>query len=118
MYCSFCRRKREVATSTVDKGVNERIRLTQIYDKRKEELEKHHLEVRQHVEEERAKVRPSKIIRLLWKNYRKIYRYVIAALILQSKTAILHEYEEKLKTLHEDFKSIPENDENTKKEAA
>ena len=53
----FDRRKREVASSTVDKGVNERMRLTQIYDKRKEELEKQHLEVRQSVEEERAKVK-------------------------------------------------------------
>ena len=60
--CSY-RRKREVASSTVDKGVNERMRLTQIYDKRKEELDKQHLEVRQSVEEERAKVRSNVLVR-------------------------------------------------------
>lgn len=41
----------------VEKGVHERMRLTQIYEKRKEELEKHHQEVRQQLEEEKNRVR-------------------------------------------------------------
>lgn len=48
--------KREVAKSTVEKAVNECTRLTNIYDKKKEELERQHEEVRQKLEEERAKV--------------------------------------------------------------
>lgn len=40
----------------VEKGVTERTRLTQLYEKRKEDLEKQHEEVRQSVEEERQKV--------------------------------------------------------------
>lgn len=50
------RMKREVAKSTVEKGVNECTRLTKIYDKKRIELEKQHEEVRQRLEEERAKV--------------------------------------------------------------
>jgi len=49
--------KREVAKSTVEKGVNECTRLTKIYDKKRAELERQHEEVRQRLEEERAKVR-------------------------------------------------------------
>lgn len=48
--------KREVAKSTVEKAVNECTRLTNIYDKKREELERQHEEVRQKLEEERAKV--------------------------------------------------------------
>lgn len=48
--------KREVAKSTVEKGVNEVTRLTTIYDRKKIELEKQHEEVRQKLEEEKAKV--------------------------------------------------------------
>lgn len=48
--------KREVAKSTVEKGVNECTRLTKIYDKKRAELERQHEEVRQRLEEERAKV--------------------------------------------------------------
>lgn len=40
----------------VEKGVGERKRLTQLYEKRKEDLEKKHEEVRLSVEEERQKV--------------------------------------------------------------
>lgn len=50
------RMKREVAKSTVEKGVNECTRLTNIYDKKRAELERQHEEVRQRLEEERAKV--------------------------------------------------------------
>ncbi|XP_012221667.1 1-phosphatidylinositol 4,5-bisphosphate phosphodiesterase classes I and II isoform X2 [Linepithema humile] len=49
--------KREVAKSTVEKGVNECTRLTKIYDKKRVELERQHEEVRQKLEEERAKVK-------------------------------------------------------------
>lgn len=48
--------KREVAKSTVEKAVNECTRLTKIFDKKKTELERQHEEVRQRLEEERAKV--------------------------------------------------------------
>ncbi|XP_020291177.1 1-phosphatidylinositol 4,5-bisphosphate phosphodiesterase classes I and II isoform X2 [Pseudomyrmex gracilis] len=53
--------KREVAKSTVEKAVNECTRLTNIYDKKKEELERQHEEVRQKLEEERAKVKANLI---------------------------------------------------------
>ena len=49
--------KREVAKSTVEKGVNECTRLTKIYEKKRAELERQHEEVRQRLEAERAKVR-------------------------------------------------------------
>lgn len=48
--------KREVAKSTVEKAVNECTRLTKIFEKKKIELERQHEEVRQRLEEERAKV--------------------------------------------------------------
>lgn len=50
------RMKREVAKNTVEKGVNECTRLTEIYEKRRAELEREHEEVRQRLEEERNKV--------------------------------------------------------------
>ncbi|KAL0109387.1 hypothetical protein PUN28_014453 [Cardiocondyla obscurior] len=49
--------KREVAKSTVEKAVNECTRLTKIYDKKRAELERQHEEVRQRLDEERAKVK-------------------------------------------------------------
>lgn len=51
------RMKREVAKSTVEKGVNECTRLTKIYEKKRAELERQHEEVRQRLEAERAKVK-------------------------------------------------------------
>ncbi|XP_006621952.1 1-phosphatidylinositol 4,5-bisphosphate phosphodiesterase classes I and II isoform X1 [Apis dorsata] len=51
------RMKREVAKSTVEKGVNECTRLTKIYEKKRTELERQHEEVRQRLEAERAKVK-------------------------------------------------------------
>lgn len=56
--------KREVASTIVEKGVNERIRLTQIYEKKKDELFRQHQEVQNHVEEERARV--SAVLQLLY----------------------------------------------------
>lgn len=53
---SCSRMKREVASTIVEKGVNERIRLTQIYEKKKDELCRQHQEVQNHVEEERTRV--------------------------------------------------------------
>ncbi|XP_017877981.1 1-phosphatidylinositol 4,5-bisphosphate phosphodiesterase classes I and II isoform X2 [Ceratina calcarata] len=53
------RMKREVAKSTVEKGVNECTRLTKIYEKKRAELERQHEEVRQRLEAERAKVKAS-----------------------------------------------------------
>lgn len=50
------RMKREVAKSTVEKGVNECTRLTKIYEKKKAELERQHEQVRQRLEAERTKV--------------------------------------------------------------
>lgn len=52
----FDRMKREVAKTTIEKGVNECGRLTDIYDKKKAELESQHEEIRQKLEEERNKV--------------------------------------------------------------
>lgn len=48
--------KREVASTIVEKGVNERIRLTQIYEKKKDDLLKEHQEVQNQLEEEKSKV--------------------------------------------------------------
>ncbi|XP_076174145.1 phospholipase C at 21C isoform X2 [Ptiloglossa arizonensis] len=53
------RMKREVAKSTVEKGVNECTRLAKIYEKKRTELERQHEDVRQRLEEERAKVKAS-----------------------------------------------------------
>lgn len=47
--------KREIASAMVEKGVQERVRLTQIYEKKKEELERQHAHVRQMFEEEKAR---------------------------------------------------------------
>ncbi|XP_012253501.2 1-phosphatidylinositol 4,5-bisphosphate phosphodiesterase classes I and II isoform X2 [Athalia rosae] len=49
--------KRELAKSTVEKGVNECTKLKEIYEKKRAELERQHEEVRQRLEEERAKVK-------------------------------------------------------------
>ncbi|XP_066601294.1 1-phosphatidylinositol 4,5-bisphosphate phosphodiesterase classes I and II [Prorops nasuta] len=51
------RMKREVAKSTVEKGVNECTRLAKVYERKRIDLEKEHEEVRQKLEEERAKVK-------------------------------------------------------------
>ncbi|XP_078036358.1 phospholipase C at 21C isoform X2 [Augochlora pura] len=53
------RMKREVANLTVEKGVHECIRLKEIYEKKRTELERQHEEVRQRLEEERAKMKAS-----------------------------------------------------------
>ncbi|XP_016837746.1 1-phosphatidylinositol 4,5-bisphosphate phosphodiesterase classes I and II isoform X1 [Nasonia vitripennis] len=53
----FDRMKREVAKSTVEKGVNECTRLTKMYEKKRMELEKQHEDVRHKFEEEKARVR-------------------------------------------------------------
>lgn len=58
------RMKREVAKSTVEKGVNECTRLTKIYEKRKTELVRQHEEVRQRLDEERIKV-PNDLLKLI-----------------------------------------------------
>ncbi|KAF7990398.1 hypothetical protein HCN44_000203 [Aphidius gifuensis] len=51
------RMKREVAKITVEKGVNECTRLTEIYEKKRSELEIEHEKVRQKFEEEKNKVK-------------------------------------------------------------
>jgi len=48
--------KREVSSSMVEKGVNERVRLAQIYEKKTEELEKQHEEIRQNFNDLKKKV--------------------------------------------------------------
>lgn len=49
--------KREVSSSMVEKGVNERVRLAQIYEKKTEELEKQHEEIRQHFNDLKKKTK-------------------------------------------------------------
>lgn len=56
LFCPMCRIKREVSSSMVEKGVNERVRLAQIYEKKTEELEKQHEEIRQHFNDLKKKV--------------------------------------------------------------
>lgn len=48
--------KREVASSVVERGVAERVRLKQTYDKRTDELQKQHDAVRNALAEHRSKV--------------------------------------------------------------
>lgn len=45
-----------MASSIVEKGVHERVRLTKVYEKRREELERQHEEVRLRLEERKNKV--------------------------------------------------------------
>lgn len=55
--CSTFRMKREVASAMVEKGVHERVRLTELYNKKKEELEKQHSVIKAQLIDEKAMVR-------------------------------------------------------------
>lgn len=82
------RMKREVAKSTVEKGVNECTRLTKIYEKKKAELERQHEQVRQRLEAERAKVRDYYLMfRLLFVQYNDS-----RCIFLQVKATLMAEY--------------------------
>lgn len=48
--------KREVASSLVERGVAERVRLTQAYEKKKNELQKQHDTVKSQFNDHKAKV--------------------------------------------------------------
>lgn len=50
------RMKREVASSLVERGVAERVRLTQAYEKKKTELQKQHDIVKTQFNDHKAKV--------------------------------------------------------------
>lgn len=50
------RMKREVASSLVERGVAERVRLTQAYEKKKTELQKQHDLVKNQLNEHKEKV--------------------------------------------------------------
>lgn len=49
--------KREVASSLVERGVGERVRLTQAYEKKKTELQKQHDIVKNQLNDHKDKVR-------------------------------------------------------------
>lgn len=53
--------KREVASSLVERGVAERVRLTQAYDKKRTELQKQHDAVKTALQDHKAKVKYTKI---------------------------------------------------------
>lgn len=55
-FLSF-RMKREVASSLVERGVAERVRLTQAYEKKKTDLQKHHDIVKTQLNEHKEKVK-------------------------------------------------------------
>lgn len=55
-YSLNLRMKREVATSLVERGVAERVRLTQAYEKKRTELQKHHDAVKAALADHKAKV--------------------------------------------------------------
>lgn len=57
--------KREVSSSMVEKGVNERVRLAQIYEKKTEELEKQHEEIRHNFNDLKNKVSDMCFIEIL-----------------------------------------------------
>lgn len=48
--------KREVASSLVERGVTERVRLTQAYEKKRDELQKQHDAVKSALLEHKSKV--------------------------------------------------------------
>lgn len=50
------RMKREVASSLVERGVTERVRLSQAYEKRRDELQRQHDSVRAALDDHKAKV--------------------------------------------------------------
>lgn len=50
--------KREVASSLVERGVAERVRLTQAYEKKKTDLQKQHDIVKTQLNEHKEKVKP------------------------------------------------------------
>lgn len=50
------RMKREVASSLVERGVTERVRLTQAYEKRRDELQRQHDLVKNALEEHKSRV--------------------------------------------------------------
>lgn len=52
----YFRMKREVASSLVERGVAERVRLTQAYEKKKSDLMKQHDNVKTQLTEHREKV--------------------------------------------------------------
>jgi phosphatidylinositol phospholipase C, beta len=54
------RMKREVASTVVEKGVAERVRLTANYEKKKDKLQKQHETVRATLQEQKEKVNPSR----------------------------------------------------------
>lgn len=54
---SICRMKREVASSLVERGVSERVRLTQAYEKKKTDLQKQHDTVKNQLNDHKEKVR-------------------------------------------------------------
>lgn len=51
------RMKREVASSLVERGVTERVRLSQSYEKRRDELQRQHDLIKAGLEDHKAKVR-------------------------------------------------------------
>lgn len=81
--------KREVAKSTVEKAVNECTRLTKIFDKKRTELERQHEEVRQRLEEERAKVCILNVMNIL---ICAVSHYIFSILMRQVKANLLAEY--------------------------
>lgn len=54
--------KREVASSLVERGVTERVRLTQAYEKKRDELQKQHDYVKAALMEHKSKVRHSTLL--------------------------------------------------------
>lgn len=56
----------------MEKGVHERVRLTKVYEKRREELERQHEEVRLRLEERKTKVCYSKSLHMfIWQYSRE-----------------------------------------------
>jgi len=49
--------KREVASAMVEKGVTERVRLAEVYEMKKSDLEKQHENVREAFKQKKAEVR-------------------------------------------------------------
>lgn len=52
----MCRMKREVASSLVERGVPERVRLSQAYEKKRDELQRQHESVKAALLDHKSKV--------------------------------------------------------------
>lgn len=74
----------------MEKGVHERVRLTKVYEKRREELERQHDEVRLRLEERKNKVRCNKSLHMFILQYCKQKVSIYTGVKVNSKYMFLY----------------------------